>query len=188
MTYQLKTQNDLNFYHVSSAFQKCVRRGMEKEALWYGTELFISGYEEYAWFRIMVMCSEDVGLANPNLIVQIHSLHQTYSIFKKKKNKHGPERLPFMNALLLLIRSSKSRIVDNILCEQFFLRESIEQPEYPDFVFDMHTREGKRMGRGNEHFYEESAKIEGIPLELIEEEFEIRDRVRDKYLMQENDV
>ncbi|MDQ0592179.1 replication-associated recombination protein RarA [Chryseobacterium ginsenosidimutans] len=185
MSYQLKTQSGINFFTCSSAFQKFVRRGMEHEALWFGTELYISGYEEYVWFRMRVMVCEDVGLANPQLTARIQSLYQVYLDFKKKKNKHGPERLPFVNALLLLVRSEKSRIVDNILCEYIFLRETIEvpnldKPEY-DFVWDMHTLKGKKMGRGNDHFYEEAGKITNEPDWLLDEEYEIRDRVWKKY-------
>ena len=183
--FKLQLESGLNFFHVSSAFQKCVRRGMQHEALWFGTELFISGFEEYAWFRMLVMASEDVGIAEPQTAVQINSLYETYKIFKKKKNKHGPERLPFVNAILTLIRSNKSRMVDNLLCEYMFLRDSVEQPELPDFVFDMHTREGKKMGRGNEFFYEESALINNVPEWIFKEEFEVRDRVKAKYLKEE---
>ena len=167
-------QSGLNFYTASSAFQKCIRRGMQDEALWLGTEFYLSGYEEYAWFRLRVIVSEDVGLANPELPSQIQALYQTYIDFKKKKNKHGPERLPFIHALLLVIRSPKSRLVDNYLCEYFFLRETVEQPDLNDkkydFIWDMHTLKGKQKGRGNEHFYNEGGKVENVPDWLQEEE------------------
>lgn len=182
MGYKMTTNTGLDFYHVTSAFQKCIRRGMQHEALYYGTELYISGYSEYCWYRLLVISSEDVGLANPILNIQIKSLYDTYTILKKKKNKHEPERLPFTHAILLCVRSQKSRIVDNILCEYFALRDLVDIPDFPDFVFDCHTVEGKKMGRGTEHFYSESAKLDKVPKELSKEEFIIRDRVRDKYL------
>lgn len=185
MSYQMQTKSGLNFFHISSAFQKCIRRGMEHEAMWFGTELYISGYEEYAWFRLRVICSEDVGLANPNLIVQVNALYQTYLDFKKKKNAHGPEKLPFANALLLVIRSAKSRLVDNKLCYYFFLRDTMEQPALPDFTFDMHTIEGKKKGRGNDYFYEESAKIENFNPELVPDEYEFRDKVWELYKIED---
>lgn len=171
----MKTASGLNFYHVSSAFQKCVRRGLEHEALWFGTELFISGYAEYAWYRIMVMASEDIGLADPQAAVVVQSLYQNYLIFKAKKTAHQPEKLPFTNALLYIIRAKKSRLVDNKLCVYFFQRHRINAPEIPDFAFDMHTVEGKRKGRGNDYFYEESAKIENDDLTLVPDEYEFRD-------------
>ncbi len=187
--YEMELQSGLNFYVVSSAFQKTIRRGMEHEALWFGTELYLSGYEEYAWFRLRVIVSEDIGIANPSLPAQIQSLYQTYLDFKKKKNKHGPEKLPFFHALLLVIRSPKSRLIDNLLAEYMFIRETVEVPDLNapelDFVSDMHTFAGKKLGRGLDHFYEEGGKIEDCPDWLIKEEFDVRDRVWHKYKIEE---
>ena len=75
-SYEMKTKSGLDFYTCSSAFQKFIRRGSEHEALWFGTELYISGYDEYVWFRMKVIVSEDIGLANPNIVCQINSLYQ----------------------------------------------------------------------------------------------------------------
>ena len=76
--YEMRLNSGMNFYHVASAYQKCVRRGMEHEALWFGTELYMSGYEEYAWFRLRVMVSEDIGLANPTLPAQVDALDRDW--------------------------------------------------------------------------------------------------------------
>lgn len=184
-SYAMLTKSGKNFYHVASAFQKCVRRGMEHEALWYGTELYESNYEEYAWFRMRVMASEDVGLANPNLAVQIQALYTIFMDLKKKKNAHCPEKLQFTNALLLLIRSPKSRLVDNKLCHYFFLRHTMPEPEFPDFTFDMHTREGKALGRANDYFFEESAKITNENLALVPDEYEYRDKIWELYKIED---
>jgi replication-associated recombination protein RarA len=173
--YEMRLNSGMNFYHVASAYQKCVRRGMEHEALWFGTELYMSGYAEYAWFRLRVMVSEDIGLANPSLPAQVDALYRTYLDFKKKKNKHQPEKLQYVHALLLAVRSKKSRLVDNKLGHYFDLRYTMETPELPDFVFDMHTIEGKRKGRGNQHFFDESAHIENAGTDLVPDEFEVRD-------------
>ncbi len=186
MQYKLDLNSGLNFFHVSSAFQKCVRRGLEHEALWFATELYLSNYEEYIWYRIKVIVSEDIGLANPALPAQIQALYQTYVDFKKKKNDHKPENLPFIHAVLLLVRSKKSRLVDNKLCYYMFLRHKMEQPPLPDFVFDQHTTEGRRMGRGNEFFYEESAKLANAGTDLVPDEYDFRDFMRALYI--EEDV
>ncbi len=34
-----------------------------------------------------------------------------------------------------------------------------EKLEIPDYVYDMHTRKGRKMGRSLKHFYEEGAYI-----------------------------
>jgi len=164
-----------DFYEVVSAFQKFVRRGMEHEALWCATELSISGYEEYVWRRIKVMVSEDIGVGMISLPAQIDALYTTYTAMKKEKNHHKPEKLPFIHALMLIIRSKKSRLVDNKCWYYFGLRDMISPVEIPDWIHDCHTRKGKAMGRGNDYFFEHSAKIEneaGLP-----DEFPFRDFV-----------
>lgn len=189
MSYRLTLQSGLDFFTVSSAFQKTIRRGMEHEALWFGTELYLSGYEEYAWFRLRVIVSEDVGIANPDLPAQVQALYQTYLDFKKKKNRHSPEKLPFFHALLLVVRSPKSRLIDNLLSEYMFIRDTVEAPDLNskelDFVSDMHTILGKKLGRGLDHFYEEGGKIENCPDWLEEEEYNVRNRVWKKYQEEE---
>ena len=182
MAGEFYTKNGYNFYHVASAFQKCIRRGMEHDALYWGTELYKSGQANYAWFRMQVIVSEDCGLANPTLPAQIEALYQTYLRFKEKGNKHDPQKLQFVHAILLLVRSKKSRLVDNKLCYYFDLEAEVKKPGFPDFVFDQHTREGRAKGRGNEFFYEESAKIENWGQEEVPDEFEFRDMVRALYL------
>lgn len=183
--YQLKTKNGHCFYEVASAIQKYVRRGEEEKALYWFTELFISNYDAYAWKRIRVMVSEDVGLANPLLPLQIDALYRTYVDMKKEKNKHCPEKLPFVHAVLLLVRSPKSRIVDNLLCEYFDLRHTIATQELDDYVFCLHTIKGKIKKRGNKHFYEEAAHIENA---TMPEEYIVRDRVAQKYYDQDQRV
>jgi replication-associated recombination protein RarA len=182
--YNLQTVGGHSFYTVASAIQKYVRRGDEHKALYWFSELFISGFDAYAWKRIKVMVSEDIGLANPDLPAQIHSLHQTYLEMKKEKNKHSPEKLPFIHAVLLLVRSPKSRIVDNLLCQYFDLRENLEVPAFDDYVYCLHTIEGKKKGRGNRHFYEDAAKITN---DIMPEEYEVRDRVASQYYKRDAD-
>ena len=53
------TKGGYNLYHVVSAFQKYVRRGMEHEAMYMGTEMLISGFHKYAWYRMRVIASEE---------------------------------------------------------------------------------------------------------------------------------
>lgn len=125
--------------------------------------------------------SEDIGLAMPYLPAQIDALYNTYTEFKKKKNKHGPEKLPFCHAIMLLARSQKSRLVDNKLCYYFDLRDTQEKLVLPDFVFDMHTIEGRMKKRGNDHFYEESAKITNENTSICPDEYQFRDFVWNLY-------
>ncbi len=147
---------------VASAFQKSIRRGEEEDALFFGTELDISGYGEYAWKRMKIMASEDVGLAEPMAAVTIQSLYQSWKEQRTKKDtKHEPERLFFVHAILVLARARKSREVDNALVVMYEGdRRGALNREIPDYALDKHTQRGKQMRRGHAHFWDEGARIE----------------------------
>jgi replication-associated recombination protein RarA len=147
---------------VASAFQKSIRRGEEEDALFFGTELDISGYGEYAWKRMKIMASEDVGLAEPMAAITIQSLYQSWKEQRTKKDtKHEPERLFFVHAILVLVRARKSREVDNalVLFYEGDRRGELNR-EIPDYALDKHTQRGRQMRRGHSHFWDEGAKIE----------------------------
>ncbi len=42
---QILTKNGYDFFEVASAFQKSIRRGMEKEAMYWAIELYESNYQ-----------------------------------------------------------------------------------------------------------------------------------------------
>lgn len=155
----LKTTNGYHFSEVASAFQKSIRRGIEQEALYWGTELDQSGYGEYVWKRMRIIVSEDIGLAEPMLPAVIWSLYQMWVAQRKKKDeKHHPERLFLIHGILLLVRAKKSRIVDHATV--IYYSGNLPHLEIPDYALDKHTMRGRRMKRGFEHFFTEGMKLE----------------------------
>jgi len=143
---------------VASAFQKSIRRGLEDEALHWGVELDKSNFGEYAWKRMRIMTSEDVGLAEPTLAAAIYALYQNWLDQRRKKDvKHGPERLFLIHGILLLVRARKSRIVDHALITYYGNHEA--RP-IPDYAKDKHTASGRQLGRGVEHFFSEGIALE----------------------------
>lgn len=179
------TKGGYNLYHVVSAFQKYVRRGMEHEAMYMGTELLVSGYHKYAWYRMKVMASEDVGFGNPLACVQLESLHQTFNDFQKEK-REGASQMVFCHAILILVRSEKSRIVDNLYCKYVDLRNMIYPVQIHDYCFDQFTDIGKAKGRGDQFFFDESGKINNIPAHMEEEELRIQDELEMMYKAKKN--
>jgi replication-associated recombination protein RarA len=151
---------------VASALQKSIRRGEEQDALFWATELDLSGYSEYCWKRLRIMTSEDVGLAEPALPAQIQALYQAWADQRKKKDeKNGPERLFLVHATILLARAQKSRMVDHaLIC---FYEAARDKREIPDYAKDKHTPAGRKLRRGHEHFWAEGAKIENA-LKMID--------------------
>lgn len=161
MSYQITTKNGYDFFECTSSFQKAVRRCDENNGLFFAVELYESNYAEYVWKRMFVMVSEDIGLSNPELPSQIWSLFEMYSFLKKKNDKHEPEKLQFIHAVLLMIRSPKSRLVDWALIDAFRKHDERVPTTPPmDVALDKHTRRGKALGRGFDHFFDEGCKLE----------------------------
>lgn len=171
-SYQVTTKNGYDFFESTSSFQKAIRRCDEDNALFWAVELYNSNYAEYVWKRMFVMLSEDVGLANPLLPQQIWSLYGIYTQLQKKKDKHEPEKLHFIHAVLLLVRSDKSRLVDWALIDAFRKHDKRVPTTKPmDIALDKHTRRGKAMGRGFPHFFAEGCKLEQHKIQDREQEY-----------------
>ena len=155
-----KTIGGYNGWQVTSALQKCIRRGLEKDALFWATELWAScdaTGREYVWHRLRVIASEDVGLADNNVCVQVSAL---YANFTRRPN----EKLFLWHAVLLLSRAPKSRIVDHagiVVANGPRLSRSI-----PDYALDNHA--------GGQMNWDESFKLENCTLE---DEYEEQARV-----------
>jgi len=56
------TAGGYDYYEVASALQKSIRRGLEDDALFWATELYISDYAAHAWKRLLVIASEDARI------------------------------------------------------------------------------------------------------------------------------
>jgi replication-associated recombination protein RarA len=167
--YNMQTQKGYEFFEVSSAFQKSIRRGDEDVALFMAVELENSNFGEYAWKRMRIIASEDVGLAEPLMPANIHALYEMYKEQKKKKDdKSGSERLFLIHAVLLLCRARKSRLVDWAIIA-LWKEHPKRRLDIPDYAYDKHNQKGRSMGRGLKHFYEEGTKLENhMPLDREE--------------------
>jgi len=169
--YEMITCSGHQLLEVASAFQKCVRRGYETQALYWMVEIYESGYDEYLWKRIRIISSEDVGLANPNIPANIQGLYAGYIQLKKKKDERiRPERLFLTHAVLMLCRSKKSRVVDHALIYHWRTHDNNPQP-IPGFAHDKHTQKGRSAGYGWKHFFEESIQLANMAIVDGEEDY-----------------
>lgn len=169
--FQPKTKKGYDFFEVASAFQKSIRRCDEKQAMFWAIELYESGFQKYAWKRMIIMASEDVGLGSYNVISTIMALKQSWDFLSSLKERSIPEKLPFTQAVLLLTRCKKSRYVD-LAISVYWQEHKDKMYSVPDYVYDMHTRKGKSMNRGLEHFYKVAALINNPNKVDNEEAFE----------------
>lgn len=156
-SYQRLTRKGYDFYEVASAFQKSIRRGLLEDAMYWGIELYDSGYEEFAWKRMIIMSSEDVGLGEPSCIVQVMALKQSFDYLTLRKDI-GAKKLPFTHAIVMLVKSRKSRFMDHAITV-YWQQNMEEMKPVPEWAYDKHTRKGKAMGRGLQHFYDDACLI-----------------------------
>jgi hypothetical protein len=67
---------------------------MERDALFWATELDRSNFGEYVWKRLRIIASEDCGIADPQAAVIIRALYDNWQDSERKDDtKHAPERL-----------------------------------------------------------------------------------------------
>jgi replication-associated recombination protein RarA len=158
------TPHGHNFGEAASALQKELRRGKEEEALYWAVQLDLGGYPHYVWRRLKVTCEEDVGVANPDLIVQVTALHEGWKeMHGRNPDQHAWDmRGKMAMAVMLIARSPKSRVANDATCVMWNEALSADlqyRREVPDYAVDMHTGRGRRMGRDHEHYLAEGSKL-----------------------------
>jgi hypothetical protein len=140
-------------YDCVSAMQKAIRRSQVEQAVYWAMELFGSGHQTWMWNRLQEILSEDIGPADRYLPATINALRET-SDSKRKKHKWGG--MEATHAVILMATAEKNGIacfMSMVASEAYSQRFEI-----PDEAKDMHTRAGRQMGRGVNHFIEEGAR------------------------------
>ena len=158
---QSYTTNGYPLDEVISTIQKAVRKQDERVAMYFALEL-IPKFESYLWRRLITIAHEDIGIANLQVVMFTMENEKQY-LRARQDGKSGTARLILANTILSLSRSPKSRIADEFQCAvlQDKLHESKPMP-IPDYGLDKHTRRGKSMGRGVQHWLEDGCEL--IPL------------------------
>lgn len=164
MRFQLITENGYNFSECASALQKCIRRGLEEEAMFWAAEIETK-FHDYLWKRLQVISVEDIGLADPQAVLYVAEMRRIYTELKKEYDKKEGKanrsfRMALGNAVLTMCRAKKSRIGDEFQIVIYGRRDAGWKLKVPDYALDMHTSKGRQMGRGPEHFWEESTKLQ----------------------------
>lgn len=174
MSYEIRTRKDYSFYDCSSAFQKEIRRSNEKKALFFAFELYASGYSKYIWKRMFVIASEDIGLADDSVAVKLNALYNNWKMINET-GANGSS-VPFVHAVMILARAKKSRICDHA---KIYAMKTDDNFDIPDYAYDMHTRKGKQLKRGNQYFLDHGAKLEN--------EIDTNDQFKDFFVQFLND-
>ena len=72
--------------------QKAIRRGNEREALFWASELDLAGYGNYVWKRLRIIASEDVGLADTDAVIAVRVLYENWQEAKKAEGRRRRRR------------------------------------------------------------------------------------------------
>lgn len=148
---------------VASTLQKAIRRGNEREALFWASELDLAGYGRYVWKRLRIIASEDVGLADVDAVIATRVLYDNW--LEAKKAKHEDAMPLFLaHAVLVLVRAAKSGIAVHAVMAFWMGDRQAMGMEIPDHALDMHTKRGRQLGRGLDHFFAEGGKLENETL------------------------
>lgn len=165
---QLATEGGYLNSECTSAMQKCIRRGLEEDALFWATELDIAGYGAYVWKRLQIIASEDIGLADSNVCVQVRALYENWVEQRKnvpKERRNATGRIFLVHAIFICARAKKSRMVDTATITIYESERA--QREIPDFALDMHTAKGRGAMRGADHFFKVGAAIKNPERSLL---------------------
>jgi replication-associated recombination protein RarA len=138
---------------------EAIRRGEEREALYWASELDLAGYGNYVFKRLRIIASEDVGLASTETVIAVRALYENYAELRKtvKPPYEGFVRVFLLHAVCLLARAPKSRMLDHALIAMYAGER--DYYDVPDHALDMHTAKGRQMGRGPKHFVDEGAQL-----------------------------
>lgn len=174
------------FGEAASALQKSIRRGLEYESLFHFWDLAESGYDLYSWKRLCICAVEDIGLANPNIVVQVNALAEMWERLRRKEkdDKTGetvillPEKNIAALAIILMCRSPKNRQADDLAWLMECDWKAGKIVPIPEWAINGHTQAGKtrlrhqakEQGREfmdvwNHEFYEGAART-NLPVEV----------------------
>jgi hypothetical protein len=165
------TKGGYDFYEVASLLQKSLRRGDAALAARAANELFPQ-YTNYVWNRLMTVSAEDCASLVTSEIVALYD-----GWLKVNNNRAGDKGRVFIaKAIIILAKCKHARDADelNLLVsdrypEDEFAAEVVTQIEdmigvdtsadfyIPDYVYDIHTRRGKRMGKTKPQFMREES-------------------------------
>jgi replication-associated recombination protein RarA len=177
---KLMTQRGYDFYEVASALQKSIRRGDVKLAGYMALELF-PRYSEYCWKRLLTISAEDCyGVVTK----EIMALYQAFHVINEGKKGDGLKgRIFISKAVILLCQCKHNRDADLLSnyiydkkydvsdeeIERMFLEVRQEKVVIPEYVYDVHTRKGKMMGKTKRDFFiEEDAALANKQLSIFD--------------------
>jgi replication-associated recombination protein RarA len=158
------TVKGYDFFEVSSAMQKAIRRNDSKLAGYFALELHHSGYAQYAWKRFLTVSAEDCY--GDTITTEIYNLFRSFMPVNDGRPDLGRGRIFISKAVIILCRTPKRRDADylqNLIYDRNDVsKEEIEQIlqacqeekfPIPEYAYDVHTKKGRYMGKTKKDFF-----------------------------------
>lgn len=140
--------NGDSHYDILSAFQKSIRGSDPDAAIHYLARLIKAGDLTSICRRLLVMASEDIGLAYPQACVIVKTLMDT------ARELGFPEaRIPLAEATILLATSPKSNSAYLAIDSALKDLEELRIDDIPVHLKDAHYSGAKNLGRGVDYKY-----------------------------------
>lgn len=169
-------KNGDDHYDIISAFQKSIRGSDPDAAIHYLARLISAGDIQIIARRLLVIASEDVGLAYPQAASIVKDLVD--SAFQLG----FPEaQLPLAEAVILLATAPKSNSAANAIWSAMAALERGETGEVPEHLKDSHYKGAKKLGHGNGYLYPHS-----YPNHYVKQQY-LPDKIRDKVYYEPGD-
>lgn len=154
-------------YDLLSAFQKSIRGSDENAALIYLALLLKGGDIQSVIRRLLVITSEDIGLANPQASMMVKSLTDS------SLQLGLPEaRIPLAQAVILLATSPKSNSVITSIDSANKAIDSGTNLEIPDYLKDAHYSGAKTFDRKGTYKYPHNYKNNYVKASYMPKELE----------------
>lgn len=158
---RINTIGGYDFFEVSSAMQKAIRRGDARVAGFFALELWSSNFRDYVWKRLFTISAEDCyGLVT----AEIEALWQGHELVNVNSDK-PKGRIFVSKAVLLLCECRKCRDADHLqnlvydrsdIDVEFWINDVRHYPiPIPEYTYDVHTWKGRKHGRTKEEFFRE---------------------------------
>ncbi len=141
-------KNGDSHYDVLSAFQKSIRGSDPDAAVHYLARILMAGDLQSACRRLMVIASEDIGMAYPMAASIVKSCVDS------ALQLGLPEaRIPLSQAAILLATAPKSNSVICAIDEAMSDLQTSDTGDIPQHLKDAHYGGAKKLGRGIEYKY-----------------------------------
>lgn len=129
-------------YDVLSAFHKCIRGSSDAALFWFLYAVEKLGMDPMTFIRRLIAASsEDIGLANPQAMVQAVGALDAY------RNNGWPEaRLNIAQAILFAVESPKSNAVAMAIDNALGTIEELKSAEVPLHLRDTHYKGAVKLG------------------------------------------